>query len=240
MKVPVIIYHKIDVPQPGSRVRGGYTPPARFERQLRYLKRRGFVFHTASELVEHYRAHGRFPPRGLAITFDDGWRDNYTNAFPILRRHGVTATVFLVPALVGQVSTLAQAEGETPRAHLTREQILEMSAGGIEFGSHSLGHRLLHQIPADEVRTEIEGSKREIENLLQQPCRVFAYPAGFYTDEARRLAREAGYAAAFTTTYGPEDPLDLYALNRTEILRRDRFTFQFARKVNPLVAATPA
>jgi peptidoglycan/xylan/chitin deacetylase (PgdA/CDA1 family) len=236
VRVPVIQYHKIDVPQPGALVRGGYTPPARFERQLRYMKRRGFIFFTASELVDHYRAHGSFPARGVAITFDDGWRDNYTNAFPALRRLGVRATVFLVPSLLGQVSTLAQAEGETPRAHLTREQVLEMSEGGIEFGSHSLRHRLLHQIPPGEVRVEIEESKRGIENLLQKPCRVFAYPAGFFTDEARRLAREAGYAAAFTTTYGPAEPLDLYALNRTEILRRDRFTFQFARKVNPLVA----
>lgn len=237
MIVPVIYYHKIDTPQPGSRVRGGYTPPRRFARQMAHLKRRGFDFYTASELVEWYSERGAFPPRSVVVTFDDGWKDNYTNAFPILRRLGVRATIFVVPSVVGRVTARVQADGEGPRAHLSREEILEMSAWGIEFGSHSLSHRLLHQLAPAEVKTEVEESKRQVEELTGKPCKVFAYPAGFYTDDARRLIREAGYAAAFTTHYGPDAPPDLYALNRTEILRRDRFTFQFARKVAPLLAA---
>lgn len=237
MIVPVIIYHKIDTPQPDSRVRGGYTPPRRFARQLAYLKKRGFTFHTASELVESYVERGSFPPRSVAVTLDDGWKDNYTNAFPILRRLGIRATIFAVPSVVGRVTARVQADGEGPRAHLSREEILEMADWGIEFGSHSLSHRLLHQLAPADVKIEVEESKRQIEELTGKPCKVFAYPAGFYTDEARRMIRKAGYAAAFTTHYGPDAPPDLFALNRTEILRRDRFTFQFARKVAPLLDA---
>jgi hypothetical protein len=70
--------------------------------------------------------------------------------------------------------------------------------------------------------------------LLQKRCKVFAYPAGFFTDEARRILEKTGHVAAFTTVYGPTDRLDLYALNRVEILRRDRFLFQFGRKVKQL------
>ena len=234
MPVPVICYHKIDVPQPGSLVRGGYTPPARFARQMTYLKKQGFVFYTASELIDYFREHGAFPPNAITLTLDDGWKDNYTNAFPILRGLGIKATIFLVPSCLGQVSAKVQAEGEGPRAHLSTEEVLEMSRHGIEFGSHSMNHKLLHQIPDEEVKHEVEESKREIENLLQKPCKVFAYPAGYFSDVAQAAVKETGYTAAFTTHYGPLDELNLYALNRTEILRRDRFLFQFARKVNAL------
>lgn len=237
MQVPVIFYHKIDRPAPDSRVRGGFTPPARFARQMAYLKRRGYVFYTASELVEHYRTHGRFPPKGIAVTLDDGWEDNYTNAFPVLKRFGIKATIFTIPSCIGRTAYNAQAEGESARPHLSREQILEMAAEGIEFGSHTLSHKLLHEIPPAEVRAEIFESKRQLEELLQKPCKVLAYPAGFFSETAKEICREAGHTAAFTTHYGPDRPLDLYALNRTEILRRDRFLFQFARKVKPFLAS---
>ncbi|HEV2911789.1 MAG TPA: polysaccharide deacetylase family protein [Pyrinomonadaceae bacterium] len=234
MPVPVLLYHKIDKPAPDARVRGGYTPLARFEKQMAYLKRRGFVFYTASGLIEHFRERGAFPANGVALTFDDGWKDNYTNAFPVLRRLRIPATVFLVPSCIGAISDKAQAEGESGRAHLSREEILEMSDHGIEFGSHSMNHRLLHQLAPAEVKYEVEESKRCIEELLQKPCKVFAYPAGFFSETARRAIEDAGHIAAFSTVYGPNDRPDIYALNRIEILRRDRFTFQFASKVNPL------
>ncbi len=230
---PVIQYHKIDVPQRGALVRGCYTPPRRFARQMHYLKKQGFEFYSASELIEHYRERGSFPERGITLTFDDGWRDNFTHAFPVLRELGIKATVFLVPSCIGEVSTKAQARGESGRAHLSRDEILEMSRHGIELGSHSLNHRLLHQLSLPEVKLEVEESKRQIEALVQEPCKVFAYPAGYYSEAVKQVVAEAGHIAAFSTSYGPMDHLDLYALNRIEILRRDRFLFQFLRKVKP-------
>jgi peptidoglycan/xylan/chitin deacetylase (PgdA/CDA1 family) len=240
MLVPVIQYHKIDNPARDSLVRGGFTPPARFSRQMIYLKKQGFVFYTASALIEYFRQHNEFPANGITVTLDDGWKDNYTNAFPLLRQLGIKATIFLVASCIDQVSAKALAEGEGGRAHLSREEILEMSEQGIEFGSHSMSHKLLHQIPAEEVKYEVEESKRQLENLLQKPCKVFAYPAGYFSETARRMVESAGHIAAFSTTLGPVDRLDLYALNRIEILRRDRFLFQFARKVNPLLPAHEA
>jgi peptidoglycan/xylan/chitin deacetylase (PgdA/CDA1 family) len=234
--VPVIQYHKVDRPARDALVRGGYTPPKRFARQMSYLKQRGFVFYSASELIEHYRENGSFPSNGITVTFDDGWRDNYTNAFPVLRELGIKATIFLVPSCMDQISSKAQAKGESGRAHLSREETLEMSRYGIEFGSHSLNHQLLHQIPVFEVKLEVEKAKEQIEDLLQKPCKVFAYPAGHYSPEAQRVIENAGHIAAFSTIYGPKDHLDLFAINRIEILRRERFIFQFAQKVNALRA----
>jgi Predicted xylanase/chitin deacetylase len=232
---PFIFYHKIDTPPPDARIRGGYTPLKRFAKQMAFLKKHGTEFYTASEMIEHYLEHNSFPARGLAITFDDGWKDNYENAFPILRELGIKATIFLISSCVGQVSDKAQSEGESSRAHLSRENILEMSKHGIEFGSHTLNHKLLHQVSHDEVKEEVEESKRGIEQLLDKPCKVFAYPGGHFNMEARQAVEDAGYLAAFTTTYGENERLDLFALNRTEILRRDRFLYQFARKVKPLI-----
>lgn len=235
MIVPVLQYHKIDWPAPDSKVRGGFTPPARFARQMAYLKKLGFTFYTASALTEHFREYGTFPQNAVTLTFDDGWKDNYTNAFPVLKRLGINATIFLIPSCIGQTSAKAQAEGESGREHLSREEILEMSRHGIEFGSHSMNHRLLHEIAPPEVEFEIEESQRQLENLLQKPCKVFAYPAGFFTEQAQRVLERSNHVAAFTTVYGPVDRPDLYALNRIEVLRRDRFLFQFARKVKPLL-----
>ena len=236
MQIPVIQYHKIDVPGPGVLVRGGFTPPKRFARQMRYLKKKGFEFYTAAEMVEFYLANRAFPPNGITVTLDDGWKDNYTNAFPVLRRLGIKATIFVVSSLIGTHSTKAMAEGEAEREHLTREDMLEMSAEGVEFGSHSVNHTLLDRASPEVVKDEVETSKNELENLLQQPCKTFCYPAGYYDAAAQQAVKEAGYLAAFSTVLGPAEPLDLYALNRVEIFRRDRFQFHFARKVAPFIS----
>jgi peptidoglycan/xylan/chitin deacetylase (PgdA/CDA1 family) len=235
--VPVIQYHMIDIPPPGARVRGGFTPPKRFARQMVYLKKSGFVFYTAAGLVEYFRANAKFPEQGLAITFDDGCTDNYTNAFPVLKELGIKATMFVVPSCLGQKNSKTLPGGEPPRPHFTREQMLEMSKFGIEFGSHSMNHRLLHEIPLNEARYEIESAKGYLEELLERPCKTFAYPAGYFTPEVEEVIRNAGHLCAFSTTYGPQDRLDLYAINRTEIFRRDRFVWQFARKIQRLAIA---
>jgi|SRR6185503_8869731 len=235
MTVPVLLYHKISKPRRDSRIRGAFTPPRRFLRQMSYLKKQGFDFYTTSELIKHFQAEGTFPRRSVALTFDDGWKDNYTNAFPVLRELGIKATIFVIPTSIGQMSTAATTPaGDRPYPHLSREEILEMSRAGIEFGSHTMSHKWLNEISEPEVKSEIESAKREIESLVQKPCWTIAYPAGYFSETARLAAREAGHIGAFSTIYGPTESVDLFALNRVEILRRDRFTFQFARKVAQL------
>jgi peptidoglycan/xylan/chitin deacetylase (PgdA/CDA1 family) len=240
MEIPVIAYHKIDEPTKDIRIRGAFTSPKRFAKQISHLKKQGFVFYSASELIEYYLEHQRFPAKAITLTFDDGWKDNYTNAFPVLREHGIKATIFLVPSCIGTVSSKVVAEGESAREHLSSEEIIEMSHHGIEFGSHSVNHKHLHQLAPQEIEYEVEESKRQIENLIQQPCKVFAYPAGFFTETAQDAVKKAGYIAAFSSVYGPVEKLDIYALNRTEILRRDRLPFQFARKIKRMIELVPA
>ncbi len=234
MQIPVLAYHKIDEPTKDIKLRGAFTSPKNFARQMVFLKKYNYTFYTASELINYYLGNGAFPPKSIALTFDDGWKDNYTNAFPILRDLQIKATIFLVPSCVGQTSSTVVADGESEREHLSIKDIREMSEFGIEFGSHTLNHKLLHQISPAEVKFEVEESKKEIENTLQKPCLTLAYPAGFHTETAQTAVKRAGYIAAFSTVYGDKGKVNLFALNRTEILRRNRFLFQFARIIKPL------
>lgn len=234
MNSPVLMYHKIDLPTPDVKVRGGFTKPSRFRSQMAYLKRRGRKFYTASEIVRQYRELGHFPTNSICVTFDDGWKDNYTHAFPVLKEFGIPATIFLVPACVGERSTKVTTEGEQAREHLAEADILEMASAGIEFGSHGMNHALLDRIDSDEITSEVTVSKAYIENLLQRECSVFAYPAGFYTEAVQGSVQTAGYKAAFSTCYGRPDNSDLWALNRTEILRRDGYPFRFGRKIKAI------
>lgn len=232
MKVPVLLYHKIDLPTADVKIRGAFTAPLKFEKQILYLKKKGFEFYTASELVKFYLANGEFPPKAISITFDDGWKDNYTNAFPILKKYSAKATIFLVPSCVGKNTDKVTAEGEGKREHLSEKDILEMSANGIEFASHSFNHKLFHQISDEEIEFEVKESKNFIENLTQKECSTLAYPAGFFTGFAKKAIKNAGYKAAFSTVYGAEANSDVFELNRVEILRRDGFPFRFGRKIN--------
>ncbi len=231
MKSPFLLYHKIDFPTADVKIRGAYTAPKKFERQISYLVKKGFSFFTASELITHYKTNGEFPAKSVSITFDDGWKDNFINAFPILKKYGAKATVFLVSSCVGQTTAKVTADGEGEREHLSESDILEMSKGGIEFGSHSFNHKLFHQISDEEIEFEITESKKAIENLTQNECSVFAYPAGFFTGYAKDAIKNAGFIAAFSTGYGSPDALDLFAVNRVEILRRDGYPFKFGRKI---------
>jgi peptidoglycan/xylan/chitin deacetylase (PgdA/CDA1 family) len=234
MKIPVLAYHKIDFPTPDVKIRGAFTAPQKFERQIAYLKRNGFEFYTASEMIKFYLERGEFPRKAIAVTFDDGWKDKYVNAFPILKKYGAKATVFLVPAVIGKTSDQVTADGEGPREHLSEKDILEMSENGIEFASHSFSHKLFDRVSDEEIEFEVTESKKFIENLTQKECSTFAYPAGFFTDYAREAIKKAGYAAAFSTIYGSDDKLDVYALNRVEILRRDGLPFRFGRKIKSI------
>ena len=231
---PVLLYHKIDTPTPDVKIRGAFTAPMKFERQMIYLKKHGWTFLQASELLRRFLEDGRFPEKHIAVTFDDGWKDNYIHAFPVLTKLEIKATVFLVPSCVGKLSDRVTAEGEGPREHLSVDDIREMAGNGVEFGSHGMNHLLMDRIDDSTARSEMRDSKRAIEELVQRPCTAFAYPAGFFTHSVKRFAAEAGYLGAFTTIYGGDDDLDVFALNRLEILRRDGRPFHFGKKVRAL------
>lgn len=238
MKAPVLLYHKIDLPTPDVKVRGAYTAPRFFEKQLAYLVRNKIKVVTVGELIEHFNQTGSYPERTLAISFDDGWKDNYRNAFPLLKKYGMTATIYVVADCLGRTTDQVVAPGEAAREHMTVDDVHEMAACGIEFGSHTMSHSLLNNTSPDETEKEIVESKSFVEELTQTQCKTIAYPAGFFTEHAKNSARNAGYLAAFSTIYGDDDGDDLFELNRTEILRRDKYMFRFSRKIRSVIVPT--
>lgn len=181
--------------------------PQHFGEQLADLKQRGYRFLTASQLAERILAGETDHAKIAVITFDDGYEDNYTQAFPLLRQHGVCATIYLSPAYK-EITFLSEA------------QIKEMAASGlIEFGAHTYNHVNLTKVPADVAEAEIVKSKHVAEALSGQACVSFAYPYGRYADEHVQMVRKAGFTNAVTTKkrLRVANPAEIFRLPRMSV-----------------------
>lgn len=201
--VPIVLFHRIDVSPIDSRY---YVPPELFEKELKTLQDWDYTTITTTMLVQAITMGRELPPHPILITFDDGHLDNYTNAFPIMKKYGFTGVLYIVGNYVG-------ADG-----YLNKEQILEMHAAGWEVGSHSMRHMDLTKLSPDDQRREIVGSKEKLEELLGIDILTFAYPFGAKDSSTMDYARFAGYIAAM----GAEGYTDrqgewnLYNLQRVE------------------------
>jgi peptidoglycan/xylan/chitin deacetylase (PgdA/CDA1 family) len=222
----ILYYHSIsDAPIRSS------VSPAAFESQIEYLVRSGHHLLSLSDATRRLASGVPLQAKSVVITLDDGFDDNYENAFPILRRFGVTASIFLTVSYIGtdRLPTLTRTDF-IPRP-LSWEQVKEMHVHGIEFGSHTLTHPMLSTIPLDEVRREVVESKRVIEDKLGTPVLFFCYPRGDFSVDVRNIVQEEGYLAACTTLPGTNSSrTDPFALRRTYVGRHD-VSAEFARKV---------
>jgi peptidoglycan/xylan/chitin deacetylase (PgdA/CDA1 family) len=205
VQVPIFMYHHIGVSPVGSRY---YVPPSTFESHLELLRNWGYQSITTSMLVEAITEGAALPPRPIIITFDDANEDNYTAAFPIMQKYGFTGVLYVPYYYVGAPNYLSVA------------QIQEMAARGWEVGSHSLSHptNLIFMDPA-YMRSEIVGSRKQLEDLLGLPILTFAYPLGQNSDSAVDYVRFGEYiagmgATGFTADQGPGN---LFVLQRCEI-----------------------
>lgn len=204
--IPILLYHHLG--SIGRRSRS-YMEPSLFERQLRHLKDAAYNVVSFADLVEAMRAGTKMPPGTVSITFDDGWRDNYDLALPIIRRFDLPVTIFLVSGRIGL-------EG-----YLGWEEIREMRESGVRFGAHSISHPRLTEIPHEDARREIAESKKVIEDGLGEEVPLFCYPYGFFNRRVRDLVEEAGYRGACCNAPGRLWPDgDLFALKRVTITYR--------------------
>lgn len=216
--IPVLMYHKVSPDSfrngPGLRV-----TPYEFERQIKYLKESGYNDISLDELVTHWEKGTSLPNRPVVITFDDGYEDNYIYAFPVLKKYGYTATIFLVYNEVGGYNQWDIKEHNTrPFKLLTWEQIRTMQDYGIYFESHTLNHHHLTSLPAEEAQKEICESKTKLEQALGKPVNYIAYPYGQHNDQICEITQKAGYKAAVTTITGTnQQTTDPYRLKRLRI-----------------------
>ncbi|MBU1006750.1 MAG: polysaccharide deacetylase family protein [Candidatus Omnitrophica bacterium] len=201
--VPIIMYHNVDN---NSEISCLSVSPASFERQMRFLKDNGYNvvrLEDLPDIMKKEEARGKT----IAITFDDGFENNYTSAYPVLKKLGLPATIFIVPGFIGR------------KDYLTWDQVIEMSESGvISIGSHSMNHAYLSGFTGEDLEMEIAGSKRVIENHIGKNIYSFSYPIGAFNDEAKDSVKRAGYKIAVATNPGKKYPKhDLLAMKRLRI-----------------------
>jgi len=205
----ILFYHSI-----GTNDYSFTVSPGSFSKQMEWLKASAFNIVSLDELAG-YREAGTIPKKTLAITFDDGYQDNYTNAFPILWRHGIPATIFITTGdLRGK-----KIDSIPPLPKMSEDQLWSLHESGlVAIEPHSETHPKFADISEHQIERETWESKLYIDNLLKKNCRHFAYPKGSYSRTAQRVLARSGVSFAYTTNFGRVRPLDdPYALKRNGI-----------------------
>ena len=204
--LPIAMYHSVRPSVPAGNV---LTVSVRvFDRQMRFLKNNNYAVMPLDQAVALIAQRKKVPARAVVLTFDDGEEDNYLYAFPILKKYGLPATIFLVVGDIGKPDKLKW------------EQIRQMQDSGlITFGSHSMSHPFLDSVsPAPDLEKEIRGSKAVLESMLGKPITMFAYPLGRFNKDVRQRVIDAGYRVAVGTNPGKKiGNDDVFALKRLRI-----------------------
>lgn len=207
-RIPILMYHSVS-----DSLKAGKHPyyetvttPEAFACQMEFLSKNGYSVMSLPDAIKGMATPAGLPMRPVVITFDDGYRDFYTNAFPILSKYGFSATVFLATGHVG----------ETTRSFngaecMTWSEVRELQRAGIHFGSHTVTHPQLKHMDLDDVRYEVRASKAVIEEHLGLQVESFAYPYAFpetdrvFTQRLRVMLEESGYESGVSTIIGTAD-----------------------------------
>jgi peptidoglycan/xylan/chitin deacetylase (PgdA/CDA1 family) len=217
--VPILCYHRF-APSCDSPL---CMPTENFERQVRYLKENGYRVIGPEALAGFLDYRQPIPKNAVMISVDDGYRSMFELAYPILKKYGFTATLFIYIDYVG-VSSQA----------ITWDQLRELKREGFAIGSHSIAHSDLSRQKKDEdhkaylarLQREIFQSKQILDEKLGQETIIFSYPFGRQNQTVASLARQAGYKIAVTVDRG-SNPFfaDPFMIKRDQILKRDMDRF---------------
>jgi peptidoglycan/xylan/chitin deacetylase (PgdA/CDA1 family) len=205
--VPIMMYHSVN-PEIDPVMKSLIVNPKTFERQMRFLRERGYNILPLESLAGLIRDNKKLPHKAVAVTFDDGYKDFYKYAFPSLKKYKIPATMFLIVDEVGRPDRLSW------------DEIKEMQVSGlITFGSHSMGAEPLINISSeDELKRQIFYSKKVLEGKLACPINMFSYPEGFLDKHIKELVIGAGYKLGVSTKTGYcYSAQDLFALKRVRI-----------------------
>ncbi|MDO8488873.1 MAG: polysaccharide deacetylase family protein [Candidatus Omnitrophota bacterium] len=220
--VPIIMYHSVT---PQARIDNRVEVSAsRFQYQMEFLKNHHYNIVSLEEAGKMIKERKRVPAKTIAITFDDGYEDNYIYAYPVLKRLKIPATIFII------VNEVDRSNGD----RLNWNQIKEMQGSGlISFGSHTLDHFYLPEVKSEEeLIRQIFGSKISLEEKLGVPINTFCYPAGRFNLHIKDLVAQAGYKYAFATGLGRKySNQDVYLIERVRVSESDNL-FELWAKIS--------
>lgn len=220
MSIPVLMYHHINN-HSGDLVT---VTPHTFDGQMRFLHKQGFQTLTLDLLLSYIRGQYDIPKKSVVITFDDGYLDNYIYAFPVLKKYGLNASIFLAVSWIEKASVIKTRSTdliniEIPKHGITKKLIVSGDAhkavlnwglikdmyesGLVDFFSHTMTHKKCDELVEDtELKGELKKSKEIIQEKLNKPCSYLCWPNGHYTKHTVDMARQVGYKALFTTKPG--------------------------------------
>lgn len=215
--IPILMYHQIDTRPPDGAAYGDLiVSPAMFRREMSWLRRLGFRGLSIRDVLPYL--NGRKRGSVAAITFDDGYRNVYRHALPVLLDHGFTATNYFVARQVGGTNAWDHDKGIPPAELMSAEEIRDWVRQGMEAGSHTLDHPYLPKLDEDSAQEQIVLSRRLLEQVVQAPVLAFSFPYGGENERLREMVRGAGYTSATTTLRGRACPADdLFRLPRVTV-----------------------
>jgi peptidoglycan/xylan/chitin deacetylase (PgdA/CDA1 family) len=222
-RIPILMYHGINHASGASHPYfETNTSPDVFARHMQQLHEGGYKPIDLNTAVRMINA-GICPQRSVVITFDDGFRDFYTHAMPVLQKYQFPATMFVVSGLMGSRTVRFDC-----KEFMSWGEMREIESLGVEIGSHTVSHPLLRDMPRQDIVRELADSKKAIEDQLGRAISSFSYPYAFpeqdttFVIELRRYLEAAGYDYGVTTVVGSASRLgDRYFLPRLPANQHD-------------------
>lgn len=192
--VPILLYHYVEyVQDKGDTIRISLNiTPYTFEEQIKTLSDAGFTFMTNGELTQALEGKRKLPKKPIVLTFDDGFRDFYTDAYPILKKYNAKATQYVIAGFL-----------DVNANHMLKSEVSEIAGDGlVEIGAHTVNHAWLRGRTKDSVKYEVSESKKMLEDITSLKVVSFAYPYGAFDKQAIDEVKKAGYNSAVSTVPG--------------------------------------
>ena len=181
--IPVLCYHDVTPNNPDNN--DMLLNPNKFKEQLKWLKENGYTSITLTDLYNHLRNNESIPEKPVVLTFDDGYRGNFTYAYPILNEMGFTANFFVISDFVDN------------GLYMTKDELKELVINGFEVDSHTSRHLDLSKLNYNQQVETFKTSREALEKIINKPVNFVAYPYGKYNAETRNAAETAGYKLGF-------------------------------------------
>jgi peptidoglycan/xylan/chitin deacetylase (PgdA/CDA1 family) len=189
--IPILVYHSIDNSDSNISI-----SPEIFARQMGYLKAAGFKVISLSQLMSVVSPGTRVSEKILVLTFDDGLKNFYTAAWPVLSWYGFSATIFVPTDFIGKESMWYADYGLKPLPMLDWQELRELAKNGVDIESHGCSHPKLTDLAPSEIEQEVRESKKVLEQKLSKPVDFFCYPFGEVDQDIIGVIKSAGYKGA--------------------------------------------